>query len=200
VAAWKYVLIALALTLTGCSTGVDPLPSISVTPPASAPASTTTAVRYTATGLDLCARTDLAPLADLNLTVDRKTPKPPPSGAGASCLIDMHTPTGQQARLLVEAATPASAEDAESVYRGTARATALKAEGPVTGLGDQADAFALESDVGFKNSEYMIVARRSNLVVTVLLGVGGTAFTPKQAMATKVRALADATLAAVPPA
>ena len=194
------MLVVCTLTLGGCSTGVEPLTPVSVNPTASAPASTAAGASYAATGFDLCAHTDLAPLADLNLTVDRKDPKPPPSGAGASCLIDMHTPTGQQARLLVEAATPTSAEDAESIYRGTARATALKAEGPVAGLGDLADAFALESDPGFKNSEYMIVARRSNLVVTVLLEVGGTAFTPKQTMATKVRSLADATLATIPPA
>jgi len=194
------VIAVCTLALGGCSSGVEPLTPVSVNPPASAPASTAAGVSYAADGFDLCAHTDLAPLADLNLTVDRKDPKPPPSGVGASCLFDMHTATGQQARLLVEAATPESAEDAQSIYQGTARATALKAEGPVAGLAEQADAFALESDPGFKNSEYMIVARRSNLVVTVVLEVGGTAFTPKQTMATKVRALADATLAAIPPA
>jgi len=157
------------------------------------------ALRYNASSFDLCARTDRRPLADLALTVeqtnDRPTLTPDP---GAACLFEMRTPDGYMANLLVRAATPASIEEAEGLFRSTRRVTAMDFAGAVTGLGDEAEAYSKESEPGFKYSEYKVSVRSGNLVLDVWLAVGGVAFTPVATLAERSQAIARTVLTQIP--
>jgi hypothetical protein len=194
--------LCLALA-AACSGGAAPLNPGSA-PPSSPPdpAVSSLGAVYTATGLDLCGRTDLTVLSDLALTVDRRDPTPPTSGPGAACRFELHAATGQPATVLVEAITLASVADAQSLYRAAGRATALAPDRAVNDLGDEADGFSQQSEPTY--TEYLLVARDENLVVTVALGVGGTTAPPSAVdpgsatLADRAKALAGATLAAVP--
>jgi hypothetical protein len=197
---------ALVLSVAGCSDGPDdPLTAPTAAATSAGPAASATtpgglARRYDATHLDLCARTDRAPLAGLSLKLSRSEPRPPRSAPGAACLFDLRTTDGHEASLLVEASTLGSAEEAGRLYRATADVTGMTADGAIAGVGEEAEGFAKESDPGFKNSEYLVHARTGNLVVKVWLAVGGKAFTPKQRLADAVLPILKATLAVIPEA
>lgn len=198
--------LAAALAGGGCDDPGGPV--VGATPPAVTLPSTSpagvapnaAAATYRANDLELCARTDRSPLADLKLSVRRTDPKPPPSAPGAACLFEMRTADGHDASLRVEAATPPSTEDAERLYRTTARVTGMSPDGDVTGLGEEAVAFSKQSTGASRHTEYMIRARTGNLVVKVWLTVGGDSSAAKVALADKVRAIAEATLRLVPTA
>ncbi len=200
--------LAVALVAVAVLGGCDRTEELPVpTPPADAstpaPAASSPAApapAYTAAGLDLCERTDLAPLADLRLTVTRSDPKPPAGRPGAACLFEMRTRDGYQANLLVEASTPATADVARQLYRGTREATGMTPAGPVTGVGEEAEAFTKQSTPGFRYAEYMVHARTGNLVVKVWLAVGGDSFVPAETLAGRSRTILEATRAAVPTA
>ncbi|MET8358923.1 hypothetical protein [Micromonospora sp. NPDC005171] len=153
---------------------------------------------YRAQDLELCKRTDLQPLAELSLTVVRTDPKPPLGQPGASCLFEMRTKDGHQANLRVEAATPASEQEARLLYRATAQVTVMTPAGVITGVGDEAEAFTKRSEPGFKYAEYMVRARTSNLVVKVWLALGGASYAAAETLASKALTLLKATQAAVP--
>ncbi|MEU6021924.1 hypothetical protein [Micromonospora sp. NPDC047134] len=153
---------------------------------------------YSAAELDLCARTDLAPLADLALTVTRTDPKPPPGRPGAACLFEMRTRSGHEANLLVEASTPATAEEARLLYLGTREATGMTPAGPVAQVGEEAEAFTKRSTPGFRYAEYMVHSRTGNLVVKVWLAVGGESYLPTETLASASRVILTATRSAVP--
>ncbi|WP_341720637.1 hypothetical protein QQG74_13580 [Micromonospora sp. FIMYZ51] len=155
---------------------------------------------YTAAELDLCARTDLAVLADLALTVTRTDPKPPAGRPAAACLFEMRTETGHQANLRVEASTPVTVDEARQLYQGTQQATGMTPAGPVAGVGDEAEAFTKRSTPGFKYAEYMVHARTDNLVVKVWLAVGGESYLPTAKLAAMSLEILTATQAAVPTA
>ncbi|SCG38315.1 hypothetical protein GA0070614_0502 [Micromonospora coxensis] len=70
--------------------------------------------------------------------------------------------------------------------------------GPVTGVGEEAEAFTKQSTPGFKYAEYMVHSRTGNLVVKVWLAVGGDSFTPTATLAAKAVAILSATRSAVP--
>ncbi|MBQ1019782.1 hypothetical protein KBX71_18195 [Micromonospora sp. D93] len=146
----------------------------------------------------MCKRTDLRPLAELSLTVARTDPKPPLGQPGASCLFEMRTKDGHQANLRVEAATPASEQEARLLYRATAQVTVMTPAGVITGVGDEAEAFTRRSEPGFKYAEYMVRARTGNLVVKVWLAVGGASYAATETLASKALTLLKATQAAVP--
>ncbi|MEU7923262.1 hypothetical protein [Micromonospora zamorensis] len=153
---------------------------------------------YDATNLDLCRRTDLAPLADLSVKVARTDPKPPLGRPGSSCLFEMRTADDHQANLLVEASSLTSVEEAGRLYTATQQVTGMTADGPVPGLGEQAEAFVKRSDPGFKYTEYMVHARGANLVVKVWLAIGGGSYLPKEVLAAKALEILKATFTAVP--
>ncbi|MFK3985252.1 hypothetical protein ACI2K4_33370 [Micromonospora sp. NPDC050397] len=194
--------LVVVLFAAGCGSGSSDVPTPTTGPAApettgsSAPAGT--GRTYDAVGLDLCARTDLGPLADLSLTVERREPKQPRSAPGAACLFEMRTRSGHQASLLVEASTLGSADEAGRLYRATQDVSEMNPDGAVDGVGDEAEAFAQQSEPGFRYAEYMIHTRSGNLVLKVWLAVGGTAFTPKDVLAAKVETIVKATLSQVP--
>lgn len=195
--------VLLAVVSVSACTGTNAprgAPSAVVDSPAATVSGTAGPVppRYRADDLDLCRRVNLDPLAELKVTVQRRDPTPPPSGPGAACLFEMRTAGGQPASLRVAVETPATAAEAAAVYRATGRVTVMRPEGPVEGIGEQAEAYSRESEPGFKYAEYLIQARTGNLVVEVWLAVGGTAFTPKARLATAARAVLVATMAQVP--
>jgi len=192
---------ASVAALTGCGGAAENPTAAAPTagPSASAPAAPSpTGSSYTAAGLDLCARVDLAPLAELELTVTRTDPAPPVGRPGAACLFEMRTRGGQQANLRVEASTPATAEEAGRLFQATGQVTAMTAAGPVPGVGEEAEAFTKQSTPGFDYAEYLVHARTGNLVVKVWLAVGGDSFTPTATLAEKSLAILRATQAAVP--
>jgi hypothetical protein len=155
---------------------------------------------YDATGLNLCDRTNLGPLADLSLKVERANPAPPLSEGRPTCLFEMRTATGQMANLLVQVATPRSIEEAQGIYRAQGGSGNEPPDAQLSGIGDQAEGFRKESQPGFKYSEYTVHARNGNLVVKVWLAVGGNDFTPTQTLATKAETILKATMAQVPKA
>jgi hypothetical protein len=182
---------AIVLSVGACSSAdVPPQPTTTVPVTNSDTAEPTPTPTYRATGLDLCRTTDLGPLADLSVTV-RSTDPAPPSDPGSACEFVLRTGNGGDARLQVEAVSLATVEEAQSAYRGYVDVAAMTSDGAVPGLGDEAVGLA-------KESEYMVIARSGNLVLTVWLTVLGSPPTPKATLAAKVQALLAATLAAVP--
>jgi len=188
------------LSLAACSAGTPPS-----TPAASAAVATTSkpaaasATVYSYSELDLCAVTDLKPLADLKLTLQdkrRALPSGRKKGEGEACLHEMKTSSGQIARLTVEAILAKSADEATSIYRAATQ-DSMKSDGVVAGLGEQAEGRWLDTESGYKHSEYLVHARNGNLHISVWLAVGGSSFTPKETLAPKVKAVAEATYATV---
>ncbi len=191
--------LVLALATAACTSR----PESTVTPPSVVPSPSVPAIsshatpKYEAGTVGLCAKTDLAPLVDLSLKVVRKDPTPPTSGPGEACLFEMTTPDGHIASLRVEAVALASAGDAERLYRAERAVTRMISDGSVAGVGEQAEAFAIQSEPGFKYAEYKIHVRDANLVLEVWLAVGGNVFTPKATLAAATRAVVDSAFATV---
>lgn len=180
-------------------TGPSPGPVGGVASPATV---TTSPVRsapaFDARSLALCTRIDLRPLAGLSVKVQSSDDKAPPSAPGSACLFELVAGGGRSASLRVEAATPASVEQAKLLYATTRDVTVMRPDGVVAGIGEEAEGFVRTSGSGRKTSEYMVRARSGNLVIKVWLAVTGTAATPKSTLAPPVRAIASATLALVP--
>ncbi|HCU50937.1 MAG TPA: hypothetical protein DGG94_14250, partial [Micromonosporaceae bacterium] len=63
--------------------------------------------------------------------------------------------------------------------------------------GERAEAFALETESGFKYAEYKIHAREDNLVIEVWLAVGGDTLPPKSHTGGIVRHISDSTYRAL---
>lgn len=187
-----------ALAVAGCS-GDDPGPAPSPTtaPPivATSALPSPSAGAYNATRLKLCDDTDLAPLKGLGLTQEKAVPRTPPSAPGAGCLFDLATVDGHDASLLVEASTLESAEQATQLFRAKAGNSNLVDEGPVAGLGEQAEGFAGQSTAsGEKTAEYLVQTRTGNLVVKVFLTVGADNYVTKASLAGPARDIAAATV------
>jgi len=109
----------------------------------------------------------------------------------------MKSADGNLSTLRVEAIVLSSVEEATRAFQSQQNVSVTKPDGPVSGLGDQAEGRTLDSDQGFKQSEYMVHLRSGNMTVKAWISVGGKAFTPKQTLATKMDALARATLTTV---
>ena len=187
--------LVVVLSLGACSSGSTTLPEVSEAPRNTASAIPTDAGEpsgpiYRATGLDLCADAVLDPLDDLQLTVRSSDPMPPAGAPGSGCEFVLRAIGGGEARLQVEAVTPATVEDARSAFRAFSDVGSMTNDGPVSGLGEEA--------VGLtKTSQYMIVARTGNLVLTAWLAIDGM---PETTLAAKVRTILAAIMAAVPKA
>ncbi|MFG3640769.1 hypothetical protein ACGF3C_10950 [Micromonospora sp. NPDC047762] len=202
----KALVVGLLVTLAatgGCDDGGSARPrAVTTSPIVGAPATSSPPPAvdslYDATNLDLCRRTDLAPLADLSVKVARTDPKPPLARQGSSCLFAMRTADDHQANLLVEASSLTSAEEAGRLYTATQQVTAMTADGFLADVGEEAEGFVKRSDPGFKYTEYMVHARGANLVVKVWLAVGGDSYLSKQVLAAKALAILKATYTAVP--
>jgi hypothetical protein len=193
--------LGATLAVAGCTAPRSgPSPSAPSSAPAAAPSSLAPApVLYDARGLDLCARTDLGPVRDLAPTTKRTNPTPPPSGSGAACVFELTGPGGVEASLRVEASTLPTADEAGRLYRATQDVTVMSADGPIQGVAEEAEGYARDHDVGgVRYSEYLIHARRGNLVVKVFLSVGGDQSTPKEDLASRTLTITKTTLAAVP--
>lgn len=189
------VVIGAALTVSGCSGGETPPPTSSPQPAVSsaAPASAV----YKVSPLDLCQATDIKALAaELKLTVNGTDNSPSPEGPGAACLWRMKSADGNMSTLRVQAVVHSSAEEATRAFQAQ-QSNILKSDGPISGLGDQAEGRTLDSDLGFKQSEYMVHLRTGNLTAKAWISLGAKAFTPKQTLATKMNELARTTLATV---
>jgi hypothetical protein len=192
--------LALVAAIAGCS---DPEPTTpggaaTTTPEPTVPATSAQPIGFSATELDLCKKTDLKPLAKLGLTVSGTDPKPPPSAPGAACLFTMKTKDGHEASLRVEASTPESVAQATQLYNTTSTITDMKDAGPVSGLGEEAEAYTKQADQGYKDSEYLVHARTENLVIKVWLSVGGDTYASKQSLEGPSKDIASATIALVP--
>jgi hypothetical protein len=196
---------ALAGGLLGCSSetgpGGDRSPGGALAPTTPGPPAATSASPagrlFDAAGMALCDQTDPAPLTGLGLRVRDTVSKPPPSAPGAACLIEL-TGSGRTGSLLVEAATPASIEEATRLYDATGDVTVMRPAGDLAGVGERAEAFTRRSGAGGATAEYMVRVRSGNLVVKVWLSVTGGG--SETALTAPVRRIAVATLAQVPPA
>lgn len=189
-----------ALSLAACTGGTPtPAPTGSATTSAAAasPSAATAAYRYA--DLDLCAATDLAPLAGLKLTVKEKrrtVPAGHSKGEGEACLHEMTTPGGDIARLTVDAIPAGSADEAQALYRSVEQ-DEMKADGAVAGPWEQGGGRTLDTTDGYRHSEYLVHTRSGNLHISVWLAVGGDAYTPKEQLAPAVKAIAEQTYATV---
>jgi hypothetical protein len=185
----------VALTVSGCSGGDTPPPS---SPQASASSAAASATVYKASSLDLCNNTDIKALtADLKLTVDSTDNSPSPEGPGAACMWRMKSADGNLSTLRVQAVVHSSVDEATRAFQAQQNVSNMKSDGPISGLGDQAEGRTLDSDQGFKQSEYMVHLRTGNMTVKVWISLGAKAFTSKQTLATKMDGLARTTLATV---
>jgi len=190
--------IALGVCVSACG---GESPSVSPSPTPTVAASTTRGAAdrtYKFDVFDLCTRTDVQSVADLGLKVRSTDRTPPVAMTGEACLFEFNTPSGSPASLRVEAVTAADVDEAQRVYR-TQSGGRMKPEGSISGIGEQAEAFALETEPqqAFKYSEYRVHARDGNLVIEVWLAIGGKAFTPKETLATKTTAITQRAFAMV---
>jgi hypothetical protein len=152
---------------------------------------------YKASPLDLCQLTDIKALAaDLKLTVNGNDNSPSPEGPGAACLWRMKSADGNMSTLRIQAVVHSSEDEATRAFQAQ-QSNILKSDGPISGLGDQAEGRTLDSDVGFKQSEYMVHLRTGNLTAKAWISLGAKEYTPKQTLATKMNELARTTLATV---
>jgi hypothetical protein len=189
-------IVLAVVSMAGC-TGQAPEPASS-RPEMPRPTPSAAALTYRYSALDLCALTDLGPLAALKLTVQEKRRAAPSGrkGEAEACLYEMGTQSGDIARLSVEAVPAKSLDEAQIIY-GAAEHNSMKPDGQITGLGEQAEGRTLDTELGYRHSEYMIHLRSQNLHLAVWLAVGGASFTPKETLAPKVKAISEATFAAV---
>lgn len=185
--------LAAVLTVAACTGGS---PSPTTAPTTSAPGSPTPAApTYKASSLDLCNNTDLAPLADLSLKVEGTDNSPPTGGEGSACLFKMKTADGFLAGVRVEAMVVGSADEAQRAFQAQQNVSVMQTDGPISGLGDEAEGRTLDSEPGFKQSEYMVHMRAGNMTVKAWISVGGKEFTPKQTLAAKMDTMARAAFA-----
>ena len=191
------VAVLVALTVSGC-TGGDKSPPDSPQRGATSPAAS--GPTYKATSFDLCNNTDIkAFVLDLRLTVDSTDNSPSAEGPGAACMWRIKSADGNPSMLRVQAVVHRSVEDASRSFKGQQFVTNMKSDGPISGLGDQAEGRTVdsESDQGFKQSEYMVHLRTGNMTVKTWIILGAKEFTPKQTLATRMDALTRATLTTV---
>jgi len=188
-----FAVVALA-GLAGC-TGGDATPPPTATPAPLATSAVPSAAIYDATGLKLCQTTDLTPLKELGLSATKSDSKQPPSAPGSACLFSLKTKDGHEGSLLVEASTPESADQAKLLYKATGSVTDMVDEGPVSGLGEQAEGYSGQSTAsGEKTTEYLVHAQTGNLVVKTFLTVGGDDYASKQSVAAPAREITAGTL------
>jgi hypothetical protein len=157
------------------------------------------ALTFRYSDLDLCAAIDLAPLADLKLAVQdkrRTVPAGHTKGEGEACLHEMKTADGKTARLTVEAIPAESVDAASALFRGVEQ-DSMKSDGAVAGPWEQGAGRTLDTQVGYKHSEYLVHVRSENLYLSVWLAVGGDSYAAKDKLAPKVQALAEATFTTV---
>jgi len=162
-------------------------------------------------GLDLCGKTDLTRLADMKVKVDKKNlvlvdakgavRKDVPN-ADAECSFKMRTRSGRDALMLVTINTLVSVEEAKFMLQALRRSSqegrgnGMNPEGSLSGVGEEADGFSLETDKkAYQEAQYLIRARFENRVVEVSLGVFGKPFIPKATLAEQVRTVLQATAA-----
>jgi hypothetical protein len=189
--------LVVALTLAGCTDSDTPPPPPSPQPGVSSPAAASATV-YKEAPLDLCTKTDVKTLvSDLKLTVDSTDNSPSAEGPGSACLWRMKSADGNMSTLRVQAVVHRSSDEAVRAFQAQQNVSNMKADGPISGLGDQAEGRTLDSDQGFKQSEYMVHLRTGNMTVKAWISLGAKDFTPKATLAAKMNELAKATLAAV---
>lgn len=188
--------LLVALTLAACSEGDTPPPSSPQASTSSAAVVSTTV--YKESPLDLCGGTDVKALsADLKLTVDSTDNSPSPEGPGAACMWRMKSANGNLSSLRVQAVVHKSADEAVRAFRAQQSVSNMKTDGPISGLGDQAEGRTLDSDQGFKQSEYMVHLRTGNMTMKVWISVSAKEFTAKETLASKMTGLARTTLTTV---
>ncbi|GAA3769731.1 hypothetical protein GCM10022225_65670 [Plantactinospora mayteni] len=188
------------LSLAACTEGTPaPPPAAEATTPPATATSQSPLPAYRYSDLDLCAATDLAPLAALKLTLKEKRRAAPDGyrkGEGEACLHEMTTSSGDIARLTVEAIPAKSADEAQGIYRTLDREP-MKLDGAVAGPWEQGEGRTLDTVESYKHSRYQVQALSGNLYVSVWLAVGGDAYTPKEKLAPIVEAIAAETYATV---
>ncbi len=191
------VAVLVLVAVSACTEG-GPAPAPSASGPNAAPSATKgPAQAYLSKPLDLCQRTDLAPLMDLSLKVESTNPEPPPSGPGSACLWKLKSPSGRMSSLRVEAVTLSAVDAAQAAYKGQQDVSVMRSDGDIGGLGDQAEGRTLDSEPGFKQSEYMVLVREENMTLKVWISLGGDAFTPKDTLKDKMVKVMRTTLATV---
>jgi hypothetical protein len=165
------VAVLAALIAVGCDNG-DPIAAAptEARPTVSPPPSRTLPV-YDASGVDLCTKTDLAPIADLSLTVETRRPDHPLGAPGAFCGFIMHNRADHPALLIIHVSTPETDEEARQTFDVALRG--MYVDGPVTGLGMEAEGrLAWKVFRDFTQAEYKISAIDHNLVIEVVLSLG----------------------------
>lgn len=187
-----------ALTLAGCSSSDTPPPSPPQTAASSPAPPAASGTTYKQSPLDLCNNTDIkALILDLRLVVDSTDNSPSAEGPGSACMWRMKSADGNMSTLRVQAVVHSSGDEATRAFQSQQNVSNMKADGPISGLGDQAEGRTLDSDQGFKQSEYMVHLRTGNMTVKAWISLGAKEFTPKQTLATKMTDLAKSTLTTV---
>ena len=136
-----------------------------------------------ATGLDLCARTDLTPLAGFNLEVTER--KVPALRSGPACFWEMRTPDGRTANLTVRATTFPSVAEAVRFHGQAHGSAGMTPDGEIDGVGDSATGFTRRRDIGYSFDEYLVTVQTGNLVTTVWIALGAEKLTPKQTLSSR---------------
>jgi hypothetical protein len=186
----------LVLSLVAC-TSEDPAPAPTVASPAPASASPASPAAYRHTVIDLCEKLDLAPLTPLRLTVREKRAAVPPGfteDKADQCLHEMTTAAGKIARLTVTAIVTGTPAEARREFEAPGK---LKPVGPVTGPWQQGAARTLDTESGFKQTQFEVYAVSDNLYLSVWLTVGGDAYTPPRDLQPAVAKIAETTFATV---
>jgi hypothetical protein len=192
--------VAFALALGACKrkrpTPPPPLPPLRSWSPSPAPVSSGPLVPVT--GLDLCGKTNLAPLADLKVKVKKTKPDTHGfGGADAGCFFELRTAGGRDVSMHVGVTTFKSVEDAKhffEVHRKFRQEGPMKYDGSLSGIGEEADGFSKETEKKeYSAAEYLILARFENRHVEAWFEVFDKPLIAKTTLVEKARALLQGT-------
>jgi hypothetical protein len=193
------IVVVLGLTLGACKRKPPPPPALpplrSWSPPAAPVGSGPLA---SVTGLDLCAKTNLAPLADLKVKVKKaKSDTHGSDGADAACFFEMRTASGRDVSMHVAVTTFKSVEDAKhffGIHRKFRQEGPMKYDGSLNGIGEEADGFSLQTEKReYQKAEYLILARFENRHVEAWVEVFDKPLIAKATLAEKARAILQGT-------
>ena len=191
------VAMIAVLAIVGCDRG-EPVVEPSRYVPPTRPSPTVDPPVYDSSLVDLCVDTDLALIADLALTIDKRRPDHPSGAEGPYCAFLMHNHADQPSNLVVHVSTPDTDDEARRVFNAVKITSSMTTEGPVTSLPIEALGRTNRSEYrGYKAAEYKIIAIDRNLVVEVFLSIGEDGYHPKADLKRRVEALTRSTIALV---
>jgi hypothetical protein len=155
---------------------------------------------------DLCGKLTYGPLGDWTITKERSdAPRKHGTGLADSYEVDCRDEfkngkPGRFSSVDVRAQIYGSVDDAQEGYKISQDVDRSRFDKELTGYGDQAYGTYRTWTPGFNTSDYSVVTRSGNLVLSVHVSVSQESFIPKETMLTRVGPAAKAIMGLIPKA